>query len=249
MKTSNKIVLYVIAAFVALLLVLSIVMRLNAGTNAANTIENYGEHIAANLGAQRTISLSQKSEQKVYEVGAFSSITMVGRYDVIVKAGAKPQVQIVTDANVLPVLGVASKSGTLSISTQKGVALNLPTPIKVIITTNKLSELSVAGKIKLQATGIKVDKLTLNIAGKFDGTFVGRAKNLDVNVGGASMIDAQKLITDNTHINFAGRSSLKVYVNKGLSINGFGAGDVAYYGNPRRVGYHAFGKVHVYRAN
>lgn len=249
MKTSNKIILYVIAAFVALLLVLSIVMRLNAGTNAANTIENYGEHIAANLGAQRTITLSQKSEQKLYKLGPFDTINMAGHYDVIVQSGAKPQVQIITDANVLPVLDVANKSRTLSISAQKGVALNLPTPIKVIITTNTLKALSVAGKIKLQATGIKTNKLTLNIAGKFDGSFAGSAKSLEVNVGGASMVDAQKLITDNTHINFAGRSSLKVYVNKSLSINGFGAGDVAYYGNPRRVGYHSFGKVHVYRAS
>ena len=127
--------------------------------------------------------------------------------------------------------------------------------ISVYLTFTTLTDIDVSGAVELKGTNemrfndleiegsgastislnISAKKLECDLSGASSATLVGHADHFDIDLSGASKLNALDITAKVCNIDASGASSAKVNVTEKLRVEGSGASEVQYSGNPTVV--------------
>ncbi len=199
------------------------------------------------------LSFSYKTNEKVTrEVDDFSKIGISVGADLYLTQGAPQKIVIEGDKDDIDNIKTVVTNGVLEISKRKD--FSYLGKVKIYITVQKLSELSLAGsgnvfaestiknkELTLSIAGsgnmnfkkLEVDKLEVEIAGSGNVNLAGtNVEAGSISIAGSGDVKAQGLGIDKLSINVAGSGDVYCKVNKQLKASLVGSGDVFYIGNP-----------------
>lgn len=141
-----------------------------------------------------------------FPVENFNRIHIRGKADVTIQPGKFNNVSIMTDENILPHLKVENENGQLFVGGKSQASL-APTEEKIVITSNnEINEVTLGGKINLNAENLQSNDLDLSTGGKSEITLTGNIKNLQITTGGKSDINAKILHGESFRLIMGGKS-------------------------------------------
>jgi hypothetical protein len=185
------------------------------------------------------------------QVAQAEKIKLSGSYDVSITQGTTTSVKVEADDNLLKYIQTYSSDGYLVIKTRDGLNLSSDNPIKVMITTPRLSALTLAGSgniigngkfsgsdqlsLKIAGSGdIKMEVNTPSVIGEIAGsgsiTLKGETRTQEIKIAGAGDYYAEELKSEDTKVKIAGSGDVKVFADVNLDINIAGVGSVYYKG-------------------
>ena len=202
----------------------------------------------------KTIKGDGNMKTETRTVTDFSSLSSHGAIDVKISYGNSNSIQIEADENLLPYIETNVENGKLIIQTTKNVNLRSPRKTVVSISMTKITVLQLSGSGNIEANGsFSSDEETkimvsgsgnihlasasfkaVNLAISGSGNIVlkgGAANSVLVSVSGSGNADCSDIAADNAEVKISGSGNAKVNVNKSLSANISGSGNVYYKGN------------------
>ena len=190
------------------------------------------------------------------DVGAFTTIALGAHFSVVVRPGTRESVEVVADDNLLPLIetivtGANDRSLTLRVAHEARIEPR--TPIVVTVEVVDLRALAVGGSGSIDATGLRLDRLSASIGGSGDirlpslevgkldvsiggsGRLAadGRAGRLSVTVAGSGRCDLERLVAGDVSVAVVGSGSAAVHAQTSLHATIAGNGDVLYRGDVR----------------
>lgn len=181
-------------------------------------------------------------------------ILISGSYDVEIMQGNSKSIKVIADENILPYIIIDEKENRLAIRTKDGFDISPTNSIRLIITTDKLSELSVNGNVDVKSTTIFTGEayLKLEIEGSGDimlqvntpsvnahiaGTgkmdLSGETKDLKIMIDGQGDFNSKQLKAENVSVSINGTGDADVFASANLDVQISGSGDVSYLGSPQ----------------
>lgn len=180
-------------------------------------------------------------------------IKVEGNIDIQIAQSSDAGVTIKADANLLEHIITELDGEWLVIKTKRKYRLVSKNPILVVVNTELLKAISLAGKcnatgltkfegsdeLKIKIAGSGDVKLAVNtpnieasIAGVGNINLEGETKNSTIRISGSGDFEGKKLKAENVKIKIAGSGNATVFASENLKINIAGSGDVEYIGNP-----------------
>ena len=199
----------------------------------------------------KTINGNGKIVTESRKVTKAEKIKLEGSFDVEINQGATTSVSIETDENLQQYIIINESNNQISLREKSNYNLKSDHPIKVKITTPKLSKiaLSGSGKITGKSKFTGMDKLIISLSGSGDINLDINTPDLDVNIAGVGSLilsgetrnarfdiagsgdcDATNLKTENTKVDVAGVGTVKIFADVLLDVNVAGSGTVYYKG-------------------
>lgn len=167
------------------------------------------------------------------ELTAFKSIDSGGSIQVEVVSQKSQSVEVETDDNILPLIKTEIKNDTLYISSTERLAW--VSPIKVRISMDKLEGLNLSGGSRVTASGVKSDKLDVDVSGGAKASVTGEVGELSANASGGARIDAAGLQSTTANVGTSGGARADVKVTDTLNANASGGSRISYSGSPSTV--------------
>ena len=165
-------------------------------------------------------------------ISDFSALAVTGGYQIEWSSG-KPALTISTDQNLLPLIETIVSDNTLQIDWEEDL---VPTKgIKIILSSAALADVKLTGGISLTASNLSGHDLKLESNGASDISLNGSVTNLEVNLSGASKLNAKSFQTQTATLSLDGASYADVTVTDTLNASISGAGLLTYSGNPKSV--------------
>lgn len=197
-----------------------------------------------------SFALNAKAEVQERAVKNFNKVEISSAFEVTLTQGTTESLTIEAEDHYLSKIITEVKGGTLIIRIENNT--NVRGTLKANLTFIRLEGISVSGAVKLQGNGpMKFGKLELDGSGAskvdlsfsasgvdadFSGaseiTLSGSSGNFNLDVSGASKLDAIAFKTENCRLECSGASKVSVSVSGLLTIEGSGASQVSYTGNP-----------------
>ena len=195
---------------------------------------------------------NQKKESRT--VADFSSLSSHGAIDVKIIYGQSNSISVEADENLLPYIETNVVNGKLIIQTKKNVNLRSRKKMIVSVSMTKINALQLSGsgnidgngsftsdeetKIMLSGSGnihlssgsFKDLELAISGSGNID-VKGGSANSVLVSVSGSGNADCSDVTADKADVKISGSGNAKVNVNKSLTANISGSGNVYYKGN------------------
>lgn len=167
------------------------------------------------------------------EVSDFSKIRLTGSGDVIITKGAKREVRVEADDNVIEdVRTDVGDNGTLTLGMKKGSWNNVH--LKYIITNPVLegAEISGSGSITVESD-FDAKQMHSGISGSGSIRFKsGKTAKHEVRISGSGSVMADAIEADDVAVEISGSGSANVFAKKTLNARISGSGDVYYKGTP-----------------
>ncbi len=178
-------------------------------------------------------------------------IELSGNFDVEITQSDKTQLSIETDENLQSYIVISESDNKLVLREKSNYQLKSAQPIKILISTPKLSKISLSGsgsvigknkfsgmdKLVLSLSGngkmdlnVNTPEIKVDIAGVGSMILAGETKKADFNIAGSGECDAAQLKTENTRVDVAGVGTVKVFADVLLDVNVAGNGTVYYKG-------------------
>jgi hypothetical protein len=200
-----------------------------------------GERIEGN-GKQKTVTRNIKRTEK---------IRVQGSVDVFVEAGA-PGVRVEADENIIPLIETEMDNNWLEIKTKDNFNINTNNPIKVYISTETISGLTINGsgnitcndkftsnkKITLRVTGsgdmiadINAPAVDAEVTGSGNIDVKGETKDVELVINGSGNYNGAELKAENATIKILGSGNADVFADYSLKAHISGSGDIKYKGN------------------
>jgi len=184
-------------------------------------------------------------------VSDFDGLRIAGNFEVILREGKNPLVQINTDENLLKFIDTEVEGGILRISQEK----KLISTKKIRITVNYLflkdiramgaaliknEETIVSEDLKIGMEGagvidlrINSDKLIVVLSGAGVISLAGEVRHQELNLTGAGKLEAIDLESKECEVSVGGLGSAEVYVTEKLNAKIEGVGSIKYGGDPQ----------------
>lgn len=169
------------------------------------------------------------------ETPKFNAINITGAYDIILQTGKQQKIALSTNSNLLPHIETFVKDDALVVKPKSSAILHPTKQQTLVIVANKIEKISVSGTNKIDAQGIDVDNLTVELSGQTQGKMTGKAKYMALSMQGTTNVDAKNLRTEDTTINISGTGDVIVHTKRKLEVGISGTGKVAYLGNPSDI--------------
>lgn len=201
------------------------------------------------------VAFAQQTETR--DVQNFSQVRLKGSYDVILRKGSSPSVELTGNAEALERIEVSVSGSTLIIERERGNGWgrnnwNDGPRVKVVVTYTELSGIDLEGsgditaenvikagdfEIELSGSGdvqleLEAGNLEVDIAGSGDVGLSGTAQDVEIDIAGSGNADLGNVVAQNVDIDIAGSGDAVVNCNGNLSVGIAGSGDVRYKGNP-----------------
>lgn len=228
MKTSNKILLTILITFLVTAMLITAALRINSTKVKLFIPENNATSISSTATDKNT-------NQKEIALASFNGVEIGGFYNIEIKKSDQSKIILHGDDNVLKILDVSVNNNILRIDTPKDFNWMNQKPVDLTIFTNDLNTVSIGGSVTLKDMDVDSNSLEVNVGGRTNCTFAGKAKIFALNLGGNSMINAKGLVAENVNINLAGKNYITVNASDSLQISGVGNNEVFYAGNPKNV--------------
>jgi len=199
----------------------------------------------------KTITGNGKIVTENRNVTKAEKVKLEGSFDVEISQGEIASVSIETDENLQSYIIVSESDNQILLKEKSNYNLKSDQPIKVKITTPKLSKISLAGSGTITGKNkfSGMDKLSINLSGSGDINLEINTPDLDVNIAGVGSLllsgetksarfdiagsgdcDASNLKTENTKVDVAGIGTVKIFAEVLLDVNVAGSGTVYYKG-------------------
>lgn len=190
-------------------------------------------------------------------VAAFTSVSLAGSPNVILRQGSPQQVEVEGDSEDLAHLETTVSNGRLRIGTKReGLTTSYRNKgsVTVYITAPTIKALAVGGSGNIKASqAIKSDKLDLTVSGSGSimlanltadkistslsgsGTIeaAGVAPSHDISVSGSGTVKASKLRSEACEVSISGSGNCRLLATKSLEASIVGSGDVYVQGSPK----------------
>ena len=196
--------------------------------------------------------------QKEIPIGDYRYVSATGNNLEIeyTNSDEAPALSVECDENIWPLVEIRVSNDTLTIEPKPGEVLMQPTRFVVqtrsteLATVNMAGDVSfevqdslasnhlavnMAGKCRVGAQAVDIQKLELNIAGKCETDLHGQAANVTLNLAGKCDYEALGLKTGQLTCNTAGSCSLQVYVIDRIELHPVGICNLSYKGNPQII--------------
>lgn len=194
----------------------------------------------------------QKKESRT--VADFSSLSSHGAIDVKIIYGQSNSISVEADENLLPYIETNVVNGKLIIQTKKNVNVRSRRKMIVSVSMTKINALQLSGSGNIDGNGSftsdEETKIMLSGSGNIhlsSGSFKdldlaisgsgnidvkgGSANSVLVSVSGSGNADCSDVMADKADVKISGSGNAKVNVNKSLTANISGSGNVYYKGN------------------
>ncbi|KAA9331588.1 DUF2807 domain-containing protein [Hymenobacter busanensis] len=192
------------------------------------------------------------TESQTRTLPAISRVELKINADVIITQGPQQEVRIEAQRNILDVLETEMSGDQLQIEFGR-YDVRGHDPIKIYITTPKLTEVEVSGSGKIHSGSAwsapsfaarvsgsgeadlnfaQVESLRTSISGSGELRLNGTAQVNTVNISGSGKVYAYDLSTQDTYINISGSGKGYVRASRTLDADISGSGTVHYRGTP-----------------
>lgn len=205
------------------------------------------------------------------EVGAFAGIKVSGGIDVYLSQGDEYALAVSANENkyrdniktkiIDNILFIYYDRGSISFNDKRKLrayisfktleSIEASGASNIIINkTMNVSDLKLKFSGASEMTGtIKSSNVSLKMSGASTLKIDGKIENLRVEASGASDMKNYNLVTDNCIVKLSGASDIKITVNNTLSLNGSGASEFKYKGNPTNKDINVSGASSASRVN
>lgn len=175
------------------------------------------------------IAGSGKLKKEKRSVGAFTSISTEGAFDIKVVCQQPPDVEISGDDNILPLISTEVTNNVLHIKSSRGYSTAEPVTLKISVAD--LAGIHSDGAGTIEISGLKNDKFEIDVNGAPTISASGETKELNIEANGAAKIDTHKLRAARVEVKSKGVSAVEVYAAEQLNVNISGPSHVSYRGN------------------
>jgi hypothetical protein len=184
---------------------------------------------ACNL-ADAQVKGSGTARTEAREVGDFASVSAGGAVALTITVGGATAVSVTADDNIVPLIRTRVQGDRLIIDSTDGYTAK--TPVRIAITTPRLTALGLSGATTAEATGVTGDRLAVELSGASKATLTGATAAVAIEAGGAAELDATKLAAQDATVAASGASHVALAVARGLTVEASGASVVDYRGAP-----------------
>ena len=184
------------------------------------------------LSACSVVNGSGQVKSETRQVSGFTKIDLSGTGEVSIEQGDAESLTIEADDNVLPRLTSEVSDSTLKLGKKRWNSLRTKNPIRYRVTVKELTALSVSGAGSVNAKGMTLQTLRLEISGSGVVNLSGSAVEQDIEVSGSGRYDAAELPSQKVTADISGSGQVAVAVSRELRIDISGSGTVTYSGNP-----------------
>ncbi len=229
MKTSNKLLLIIIAVMIGGIIGVGLFCRMTMPENSGETshlLSRFHKETAQNVGHAKTL---------IQAGNVVNAVSIEGPFHIILKPGTSNQVLVKTDDDLFEQLVIKNENHQLQIHPKPNVLLQSETPIRVEIVSDTVKTFALSGAIQLDAQALQQNSLKLEVAGQSKINLSGKIDMFSVRLSGASNFNAKKLIAKNVSLLGSGSVKAEVYAEENLSITASGNTEVTYYGHPKNV--------------
>jgi hypothetical protein len=199
----------------------------------------------------RRINGNGKIVSDVRNVSSATKIKVMGDMDVIVASGAT-SVKVETDENIIPYIRTEMDGDWLEIKTENNLNINTDKPVRVYITTPRITDIEVTGsgnvtteskfdadnKIGFSITGsgditfnVNAPRIDANITGSGTLHISGETRDVSINVAGSGNYEGRDLKAENAKVTIAGSGDANLFADQNLQVKIMGSGSVKYRGN------------------
>ena len=209
------------------------------------------------LGSCDHIFVHERGNGKIVSenrsVGEFTQIQFSGAYQVIMKAGDRPHIEIETDENLQEYIEVDQHGKRVILTTTDRIRSR--ERIKVYVTFTELNNIEIGGLatiesedpiitdvLELEISGagsvdleIEAEELDLRVSGASTLQLSGRVDEMSISMSGAGDLEAYDLVSNYCRIDLSGIGSAEIYVEEELEASISGVGGISYRGNPAKV--------------
>lgn len=204
------------------------------------------------IGNNEKVKGSGNIKEESRSEGSFRSISTSGSYNVYITQGAKHDIRIEADDNLLPLIVTKVSGNNLEIYTKKGYDVKPSKSINIYVTLDQLEGLSSSGSGGFYGKGqLKGDRMKFSFSGSTNTELDLNANDLRVEVSGSSRlnlkgnipatkyqisgsadVEALDLQSANAEIAISGSGKLDLAVEKKLDVSVSGMGKIRYKGSP-----------------
>ena len=184
------------------------------------------------LSACSVVSGSGQVVTETRQVSGFTKIDLAGSGEVTVEQGDAESLTIEADDNVLPRLTSEVSDSTLKLDKKRGITINTKNPIRYRVTVKDLTGASVSGAGSVNAQGLTLQTLAVEISGSGTVDLSGSAVEQDIEVSGSGRYEAADLQSEKVTAEISGSGQVEVAVSRELTVDISGSGTVTYSGDP-----------------
>jgi hypothetical protein len=215
--------------------------------------------IASVLSQASAAVLPASVVKETRDISAFTRLDISGAFEVFLVQGNTSELIIEADEEIIDRIVTRVSGGELEIFV-KGTIRSHKT-MKAYITFKELSEIELSGAVNLDGGNVmQFDKLDLELSGSCEVVVEMEAKSLDLDLSGASKLTIDGVVgfldadcsgacklylagLKATTVNFdcSGASTAEFWVTESLDVEGSGASNVHYKGEPKTVNVNTSG--------
>ncbi len=220
-------------------------------TSCMNRELRFGKWSFNNWGSVKGSGVEKKDTRSVEK---FTGVNVKGYFTVEIDGTNDSEVRIIADDNIVGLVETTVKNGILYISLDKNA--DCVTDLKVIlgnkalnfietsgatnIIVNNLSveslEVQTSGASELHLDNVRIaNTLTLESSGASEVHAQGAAREISVDVSGASDINMERMPAERARIRLSGAGDIRIKATDELDARVSGAGTVTYFGKPRNI--------------
>jgi hypothetical protein len=166
-------------------------------------------------------------------VSGYHAIALNGVGTLKITQDGTESVSITAEDNLLPLIESKVENGTLTLGPADGKSINPTKSIDFDVHVKSLSNLGLAGAGTVDATGIKGDKLAIDVSGTGLLNVEGKVDDLSLTLSGAGNYEGKKLESKSATIQSSGAGRAVVNASDTLTVNISGLGKVDYVGSPK----------------
>lgn len=234
MKTSNKILLAVVICLFVGIVIVAVIVRGSVahGVGVASLISGDNENNENNV-----VVATDNTQTKSFDLNGFNQVTLNTAIDhVVIKPGAKQNVQVTADRSLFSSIGVTLENKNLVINVTDWFDWGRNKRIDIVITTNvPLAKLAIHGAAHVSYEGLDANSFMLETHGTSHCELAGKVNTFSVDASGANRIDAANLKANDVTIMASGATHINVVAQNSLKVDASGASHIDYYGNPKNI--------------
>ncbi len=208
--------------------------------------------VAAPAGAWSLSDLFDRAErgsgdlvEKEFPVGDFDRLEFGGALTVVARVGSPASVRAVFDDNLVDLLEIEVRGGTLVLDTTEKIKASRDARIEIVAPALEGIEVSGAGDLEL--TGYSGRSLEVKVSGASDVSIEGEVGELEVHASGASEAHLGDLAARRVEAHASGASDVEVRASESLLARASGASDISYRGEPGELDVDSSGAAGVKR--
>lgn len=188
--------------------------------------------VACNV-ADANVKGNGKARTEQRTVPAFEGLSLGGALEVEVTVGGKQSVELSGDENVLPLIRTRVVKGALIVDSKESYSSK--TPLRLRITTPKLSSLSASGACNGTVKGIAARRFAVDVSGASSFELTGTAESVAFDLSGTGAIAARGLTAPTVSASVSGAGQIDLTATSTLAASVSGVGSIEYWGKPGSV--------------